>query len=218
VDVRDSTTAPSEGERGYTAVEEAFFEKGALEERASQEAWSKAGRRRPASRWRSRLRAGLGLLGTLALGAFTFRVLEPAPRPAEPPAVAVRASAPVAAAVAPPPPRQPPVVQAPPAAARAPVPAPALAAAPADDGRDAAARALRVAKTELDHGRTASALTWARRAVTGDPRLAEGYVIIGSAEQAAGRRSAAREAYARYLALAPHGRYASELRAITRAW
>jgi hypothetical protein len=80
--------------------------------------------------------------------------------------------------------------------------------------RERASLALQVARIELERGRSASALVWARRTVKADSRLAEPYVIIGSVEQESGRPNAAREAYARYLALAPTGRYASDLRAI----
>ena len=80
--------------------------------------------------------------------------------------------------------------------------------------REGASLALQVARIELERGRSASALVWARRTVKADSRLAEPYVIIGSVEQESGRLNAAREAYARYLALAPTGRYASDLRAI----
>jgi tetratricopeptide (TPR) repeat protein len=82
---------------------------------------------------------------------------------------------------------------------------------------EGASLALQVANIELERGRTASALSWAHRTLKADPNLAEPYVIIGSVEQESGRLSAARDAYSRYLAMAPKGRYASELRAIMRA-
>lgn len=83
------------------------------------------------------------------------------------------------------------------------------------DARPTAADlAVLVAETELDRGRAASALTWARKAVAVDPNLADAYVFIGTAEQQAGHAQAARTAYLKYLELAPTGRYAQDLKAI----
>ena len=42
----------------------------------------------------------------------------------------------------------------------------------------------------------------------------DAYVFVGGAEQSAGHRKAAKEAYKHYLQLAPGGRYAADLRAI----
>lgn len=78
----------------------------------------------------------------------------------------------------------------------------------------AADLAVAVAKAEFDRGRSAQALAWGKKAVGADPNVAEAYVFIGGAEQNAGRGKAAKQAYQRYLELAPKGRYAADLRAI----
>jgi tetratricopeptide (TPR) repeat protein len=77
--------------------------------------------------------------------------------------------------------------------------------------------ALALAKVEFDRGRSAQALAWGKKALAADPNSADAYVYIGGAEQNAGHRKAAKEAYQRYLQLAPSGRYASDLRAIVRS-
>jgi hypothetical protein len=82
----------------------------------------------------------------------------------------------------------------------------------ADPG--AADIAVLLAKTEFDRGRSAQALAWGKKAIAADPKAAEAYVFIGGAEQNVGHGKAAREAYRRYLELAPTGRYAGDLRAI----
>ena len=69
---------------------------------------------------------------------------------------------------------------------------------------------------EFDRGRAAQALSWARKAVAVDADLADAYVFIGSAEQQAGHVQAAKTAYLKYLALAPAGRFAQDLRAVVR--
>ena len=74
--------------------------------------------------------------------------------------------------------------------------------------------AVALAKTEFDRGRTAQALVWGKKAIIADPNTADAYVFVGGAEQSAGHGKAAKEAYRRYLQLAPSGRYASDLRAI----
>ena len=74
--------------------------------------------------------------------------------------------------------------------------------------------AVLLAKTEFDKGRSAQALAWGKKAVAVDPNAADAYVFIGGAEQNVGHGKAAKEAYKRYLELAPTGRYAGDLRAI----
>jgi hypothetical protein len=74
--------------------------------------------------------------------------------------------------------------------------------------------AVALAKIEFDRGRPAQASDWGRKALAADPNAADAYVFIGGAEQSAGHRKAAKEAYKRYLQLAPGGRYARDLRAI----
>lgn len=74
--------------------------------------------------------------------------------------------------------------------------------------------AVMLAETELDRGRFRPALDWAKRAVALDAARADAYVFLGGAEQALGHGAAAKNAYQRYLALAPKGRYAGEVRAV----
>jgi len=74
--------------------------------------------------------------------------------------------------------------------------------------------AVALAKVEFDRGKSASASSWGQKAIAADPNAADAYVFIGGAEQSAGHRKAAKEAYKRYLQLAPSGRYAADLRAI----
>jgi hypothetical protein len=74
--------------------------------------------------------------------------------------------------------------------------------------------AVILAKAEFDKGHAAEALAWSQKALAADPNAADAYVFIGGAEQSAGHKKAAKDAYKRYLQLAPSGRYASDLRAI----
>jgi tetratricopeptide (TPR) repeat protein len=82
------------------------------------------------------------------------------------------------------------------------------------EARPAADLAVLVAESELDRGRAASALTWARKAVAADPAVADAYVFIGTAEQQAGHAQAAREAYLKYLELAPTGRFSQDVKTV----
>jgi tetratricopeptide (TPR) repeat protein len=79
---------------------------------------------------------------------------------------------------------------------------------------DAADLAALVAESEINRGRAASSLTWARKALAIDPNLADAYAFVGTAEQQAGHAQAAKTAYLRYLELAPSGRFAQDLKAI----
>ena len=74
--------------------------------------------------------------------------------------------------------------------------------------------AVILAKAEFDKGRAAQALSWSQKALAADPNAADAYVFIGGVEQSAGHKKAAKDAYKRYLQLAPGGRYAADLRAI----
>jgi tetratricopeptide (TPR) repeat protein len=74
--------------------------------------------------------------------------------------------------------------------------------------------AVALAKIEFDRGKSTQAASWGQKAIAADPNAADAYVFIGGAEQNAGHRKAAKEAYKRYLQLAPGGRYAADLRAI----
>ena len=74
--------------------------------------------------------------------------------------------------------------------------------------------AVMLAKIEFDRGRVAQASMWSKKALAADPNAADAYVFLGGAEQTVGHGKAAKEAYKRYLQLAPTGRYAADLRAI----
>ena len=154
--------------------------------------------------------------------------------PAPSPAAAVVAPVPSAAATA----AVPALAQAAPAAAEKPSPAAEasasdaqgrckkaisdkrnkeiLAACPEAFAADSSAADIAVvlAKIEFDRGRGAQASAWGQKALAADPNAADAYVFIGGAEQSAGHRKAAKEAYKHYLQLAPGGRYAADLRAI----
>ena len=74
--------------------------------------------------------------------------------------------------------------------------------------------AVMLAKTEFERGRPGPASSWATKAIALDADRADAYVFLGSAEQAFGHKAAAKTAFQRYLRLAPHGRYAADLRAV----
>jgi tetratricopeptide (TPR) repeat protein len=71
-----------------------------------------------------------------------------------------------------------------------------------------------LAHAEIDRDHTREALRLAAAAVSIDPRAPDAYLILGQARQQSGLKSEARASYQRYLALAPHGRYAGDVRSI----
>jgi tetratricopeptide (TPR) repeat protein len=73
------------------------------------------------------------------------------------------------------------------------------------------------AKAEFAQGRNGIAVAWAHRIVKADPTAADAYLIIGVAEQDQSRKGAARQAYKRYLELAPQGAYAGDVRSVLRS-
>ncbi len=79
---------------------------------------------------------------------------------------------------------------------------------------EAAGLAALVAEAEFDRGRMGPALDWAKKAIEADPNLADAYVYVGGAEQQAGHRQAAKQAYLKYLELEPTGRYANDLKTL----
>jgi tetratricopeptide (TPR) repeat protein len=84
----------------------------------------------------------------------------------------------------------------------------AFAAAPA------AELAAGVAQAALENGRNADAVAWARKAIDVNPKLAQAFVLLGGAEQQLGHAQQARDAYNRYLELAPNGEHAQDIRAL----
>ena len=71
-----------------------------------------------------------------------------------------------------------------------------------------------MAHVELNRGHMGRAYDLAQKAIAIYPDQADAYVIIGGVHQDGGRNEQAKTAYQRYLHLAPHGRYAVELRSI----
>jgi tetratricopeptide (TPR) repeat protein len=80
-----------------------------------------------------------------------------------------------------------------------------------------AALALRIAHAHHAKGHVADAGEWAKKAITLDPNLAEGFVLVARAEKLAGRPDGALQAYRQYLGLAPRGWHSAEARAAVRA-
>jgi len=69
------------------------------------------------------------------------------------------------------------------------------------------------AEAALAQGRSAEALDLARLASVTDPHYADAYVVIGGIQKSNGQAIDARDAYRRYLDLAPLGSHAPEARA-----
>jgi DNA-binding response OmpR family regulator/tetratricopeptide (TPR) repeat protein len=74
-----------------------------------------------------------------------------------------------------------------------------------------------LAHAELNRDRLPRAGELAARAIAIDPNMADAYVIIGGVAQDSGLNVEAKDAYTRYLQLAPNGRYADELRSIVNS-
>jgi hypothetical protein len=136
----------------------------------------------------------------------------PTAAPATPtaaPATPTASPAPPSAAPAPPPPRrQPAAAQAPLAAA---LPTAVSAPRPHDDSL------TRRARHELDRGAVGEAAATARLAIAADRQDSEAQLILGAAEQQRSHNRLARAAYQQYLALAPNGAFAAEVRSILRS-
>lgn len=71
-----------------------------------------------------------------------------------------------------------------------------------------------LAHVELNRGHLGRANELAQKAISIHPDQPDAYVIIGGVHQDGGRNAQAKAAYLQYLRLAPHGRYAAELRSI----
>lgn len=83
------------------------------------------------------------------------------------------------------------------------------------EGNPRSADALTMlAHVELNRGHMGRAYELAQKAISIYPDQPDAYVIIGGVHQDGGRNDQAKAAYQRYLHLAPHGRYADELRSI----
>ena len=68
------------------------------------------------------------------------------------------------------------------------------------------------AETALAAGRTGEAMDLAHLAIVADPRFADAYAVEGKVQRDSGRLAEARDAYRKYLELAPIGVHAEEAR------
>ncbi len=84
---------------------------------------------------------------------------------------------------------------------------------PVDETADSAAQITRRAELALAQGRTGEAIELAHLAIAANPRVPGAYAVVGAVARAAGRQVEARDAYTKYLELAPVGPRAAEARA-----
>ena len=68
----------------------------------------------------------------------------------------------------------------------------------------------------LDRGNMQKALAFAQQAVQANPGNAEAYLVVGAVEQQNDHLGDARNAYEKYLKLAPKGQYAGDIRSILK--
>ena len=88
--------------------------------------------------------------------------------------------------------------------------------APAANTEPAAVLTQR-AETALAQGRAGEAMDLARLAISSDPRFSDAYLVVGKVQRDTGRPSESRDAYRKYLELAPIGTHAEEARAALSA-
>ena len=69
----------------------------------------------------------------------------------------------------------------------------------------------------LDQGDSPEAARWAERALEVNSRNADAYLLKGAILQSRGQKAEARQAYQRYLELAPNGDYVSDVRVILQS-
>jgi tetratricopeptide (TPR) repeat protein len=69
------------------------------------------------------------------------------------------------------------------------------------------------AEATLAQGRAGEALDLANLALSSDPRFSDAYIVVGKVQRNAGRLPESRDAYRKYLELAPLGTHAEEARA-----
>jgi tetratricopeptide (TPR) repeat protein len=164
----------------------------------------------------------IGAGAALLLLAGGFLLIRSRPLPATSAVALAPVVAPPAPVVAPEPVAAPQPVVAPPVVAPEPpvappiVTPPTVAPKPPVVATDEYPRLIRDARSLLDRGAYEKALAAATRASEARPESAEPYLVIGTVEQQNGRVAQATAAYKRYLALAPKGAYASEIRSILR--
>jgi hypothetical protein len=71
-----------------------------------------------------------------------------------------------------------------------------------------------LAHAEIDRHHSREAVHLATAAISADPQFTDAYFMMGKARQQEGQRAQARASYRQYLALAPHGHYAGEVRTV----
>jgi tetratricopeptide (TPR) repeat protein len=89
----------------------------------------------------------------------------------------------------------------------------AAAGAPAVARAEPAAVLTQRAESALAQGRSAEALDLANLALGSDSRFADAFIVVGRVQRSAGRIPETRDAYRKYLELAPLGTHAAEARA-----
>jgi len=83
---------------------------------------------------------------------------------------------------------------------------------PVDESIASSAQITRRAELALSQGRAGEALELAHLAIATNPRVPGAYAVVGAVARSAGRTVEARNAYTRYLELAPVGPHAAEAR------
>jgi tetratricopeptide (TPR) repeat protein len=73
------------------------------------------------------------------------------------------------------------------------------------------------AEAALAQGRAGEAMDLAHLAISSDPRFSDAYIVVGKVQRDTGRLSESRDAYRKYLELAPLGTHAEEARAALAA-
>jgi len=84
---------------------------------------------------------------------------------------------------------------------------------PVDESAASATQITRHAELAYAQGRSGEAIELAHLAIAANPRVAGAYAVVGAVARAAGRTVEARDAYSKYLELAPSGPRAAEARA-----
>ncbi|HVV17022.1 MAG TPA: hypothetical protein VHH90_07445 [Polyangia bacterium] len=88
---------------------------------------------------------------------------------------------------------------------------------PVDESAASAAQITKRAELALMQGRSGEAIELAHLAIATNAQVPGAYAVVGAVARAAGRVVEAREAYAKYLELAPAGPHAAEARAALSA-
>ena len=93
----------------------------------------------------------------------------------------------------------------------------AAAHAPSAASAEPAALLTQRAEAALAQGRAGEALDLANLALGSDPRFSDAYMVVGKVRHDTGQLPASRDAYRKYLELAPIGTHAEEARAALAA-